>query len=324
MFNSKNLNPDHDGRAFVLTAFVASDDITRIFDKQSKGHIHSVFNTSFNLAFGDHLVHVGAVGNGVAPFGIGMEQGQATLLTKLLAVNSDVYWDERSVSLIFPKGIILSLDRVNWTNHKVQQAHYELMRLEENFTILANTLMQADWQIGLAQSEEEKKRFIQYVLNPSSSTTKDFPVIDELERLQNLAFNEESTDAEKVFDYWIGRGLGLTPSGDDCITGICAVFSALEGTNQAFIHQLQSYLVERGRKRTTHIALEYLLYATENKFHSHLLNVCNALGKRPVTEFSKAIEEMKGIGHTSGADTLVGILIGIKAVVMHKKKGDYY
>ena len=80
--------------------------------------------------------------------------------------------------------------------------------------------------------------------------------------------------------------------------------------------------MEHGRKRTTHIALEYLMYATENKFHSHLLQVCYVLGEPQGAEFSKALDEMKGIGHTSGADTLVGVLIGIKAAVSHKKKGD--
>ena len=91
--------------------FAASEDIAHIFNKHPKGHVHSVFTSSFNLAFGKHLVHIGAVENGVAPFGIGLDQLNATLLTKLLAVNLEVFWDEYSTSLIFPKGISLSLDQ---------------------------------------------------------------------------------------------------------------------------------------------------------------------------------------------------------------------
>ena len=91
--------------------------------------------------------------------------------------------------------------------------------------------------------------------------------------------------------------------------------SAFEGTNQTFLQQLKTYLSEHGRERTTHIALEYLLYASENKFHSHLLELCMVLDKPRGPEFLKALEEMKKMGHTSGADTLVGILVGIKAAV---------
>ena len=147
-------------------------------------------------------------------------------------------------------------------------------------------------------------------------------VLDKLESLLRLACNDSGEDAIEVFDYWIGRGLGLTPTGDDIITGICAVLSSTEGTDKLFLQQLNSYLVEHGRERTTHIALEYLMYATESKFHSHLLQVCYVLGEPRGAGFSKALDEMKGIGHTSGADTLVGVLIGIKAAVSHKRKGD--
>lgn len=310
-----------DSKAFVLNAFVASEEVSRILNEHPKGHVHSVFNNSFNLSFGEHLVHIGAVENGVAPFGIGMEQVNAALLTKLLAVNLEVCWDEASTSIVFPKGICLSLRKVIWTNQKVRPIEYQIQQLEDSLTFMAEKLLLADWTTGLAETEEEKKRIIHYLVH-STLSDEGVLVLDKLDSLISLACKNEDIAAGEVFDYWIGRGLGLTPTGDDIITGICAVLSSVEGTNQTFIQQLKSYLVEHGRKRTTHIALEYLLYATENKFHSHLLQVCYVLNEPQGAEFSKSLEEMKGIGHTSGADTLVGVLIGIKAAVIHKKKGD--
>ena len=65
-----------------MSALAASEDISRILEKNPIGNVHSVFNTSFNLAFGEHLVHIGAVENGLAPFGIGMEQANATATYK--------------------------------------------------------------------------------------------------------------------------------------------------------------------------------------------------------------------------------------------------
>lgn len=318
LFNTTNRDSNRASDAFLLNAVAASDEILHIFKRNPKGHVHSVFNTSFNLSFGGQLVHIGALGSGLAPFGIGMEQSNAHLLTALVAVDLEVYWDKESRTLRFPKGITLSLNQVKWTNHTMQPFAYDSVSLQDNFTFMANRLLQADWQTGLAESEEEKRKIIHYLLDSSSSTDR-IQVLDKLESLRALVCHHEM-DADMVFDYWIGRGLGLTPSGDDCITGICAVLSAMEGTDQTFLRKLKSYLDERGRKRTTHIALEYLLYATENKFHSHLLQVIRLVDKPRGAEFLKALEEIKEIGHTSGADTVVGMLIGMKAAIIHKKE----
>ena len=317
MFYSTGVNSCHDSGAFELTALAASDDISRILEKNTKGKVHSVFNNSFNLAFGEQLVHVGAFENGLAPFGIGLEEAHAKLLTKLLVANQEVFWDKRSMSLLFPGGITLSFGQVKWTKHKLQSSNYQYANVEGNFAFMAERLLQADWQTGLANNEEEKRQILHYLVDPSSFR-EDVPVLEKLAELKGLISGNEGIEAEDVFNYWMGRGLGLTPSGDDVITGICAVLSALKGTNQTFLQQLKSYLVEHGRTRTTHIALEYLLYASDNKFHTHLLEICTVLDKPRGPEFVKALEEMKKMGHTSGADTLVGILVGIKAAVLFK------
>lgn len=318
MVDSKNINSGHHRDAFVLKAIAASSEVLPILKSNSNGHVHSVFNNSFNLAFGGHLVHIGALGNGIAPFGIGLEQADVQLLTTLLAVDLEVVWDEASMSVLFPKGITLSLAEATWTTHQMQPFTYSVPSLEDNFMFLANRLLQDDWNTGLAQTSEEKKRIVQYIVDPATSIGE-LLVLEKLDELRESVMHH-GMDAEKVFDYWIGRGLGLTPSGDDCITGICAVLSALEGTDQTFSQKLKSYLVEHGQQRTTHVALEYLLYAVENKFHSHLLQLCYVLDKPRGAEFLKALEELKEIGHTSGADTLVGMLIGMKAAVIHKKE----
>ena len=246
LFDLKDVNPDTANKAFVLNAYAASKEITHILKEHPKGHVHSVFNTSFNLSFGGHLVHIGDMENGVAPFGIGLEQVNATLLTKLLAVNLEVYWDEVCTSIVFPKGICLSLGKVIWTNHKVQPNDFQLHHLEDSLTFLAKKLLQADWTTGIAETEDVKMRIIHYLVH-STPSDEDGLVLDKLDSLLSLACNDGTANASEVFDYWIGRGLGLTPTGDDIITGICAVLSTTEGTDQTFLQQLNSYLVEHGR-----------------------------------------------------------------------------
>lgn len=318
LYYSMGENINHTG-PFTMTALAASDDIHRILDEYQKGRVHSVFNSSFNLVFGGHLIHIGALTNGLAPFGIGLSEEIALVLTKLVQANEEVYWDVQSQSIIFPRGFCLALNQVNWTNHKVQPFEYQLSTIKTNAAFIAEKLLQNDWQTGLGNSEEEKKQIIHYLVD-STTSHDDSVIFGKLSSLMKLVRNEEGIEAEEVFDYWIGRGLGLTPSGDDCITGICAVLSAFDGIDQTFIRKLTSYLDDRGRKRTTDIALEYLLYATDNKFHSHLQGICYVLNQPTGSGLIEALDELKKIGHTSGADTLLGVLVGITSVILNKEE----
>ena len=87
------------------------------------------------------------------------------------------------MSLVFPRGISLSLGQVKWTNHKLQPFNYQYAYLKDNFEVIAGRLLQADWQTGLAETEEEKKRIIHYLLD-SSSSHEDVLVLEKLEDLK--------------------------------------------------------------------------------------------------------------------------------------------
>ncbi|WP_316568168.1 DUF2877 domain-containing protein [Neobacillus sp. YIM B06451] len=291
-----------------------SDEIYKILKSNPNGYVHSIFNNSFNLAFDNYLVHVGPVENGLSPFSIGLVRHDVQQLIMKISNKQEVAWDVPSKTIVFSEGASISLEQAEVTNHTLDGHYYNPHLLKENFLFVADTLLDDYWQTGLAENNDDKRMLIKYLLDPIFDQ-KDNLILKELDNLKKLAHGEETAVAETVFNYWIGRGLGLTPSGDDVITGICAILSALNGTNKAFQQQLKSYLVENGRKRTTHIALEYLLYATESKFHSYLIRMCYVMDKPRGPEFLAALEDMRKIGHTSGADTIIGMLVGIKATV---------
>ncbi|OCA85847.1 hypothetical protein A8F94_13350 [Bacillus sp. FJAT-27225] len=295
------------------TARAASNEIYKIVERNQKGYVHSIFNNSFNLAFGDSLIHIGDVEKGISPFGIGLNKQDVQQFIREIRGNQNVVWHRHSETFVFSEGPSLSIGQAELANPVLYGFMYNLWHLKDNLLFVADRLLQEDWQTGLAQTNNDKIMLIKFLTDPIFNQ-KDHPILHELDNLKMLARGDQSTDANNVFNYWIGRGLGLTPSGDDVITGICAIFSALEGTNDVFQQQLKTYLFEYGRKRTTHISLEYLLYAAENKFHSHLIQMCQVMDKPRGTEFMTALEEMRKIGHTSGADTVIGVLLGIKAL----------
>ncbi|MGE8206642.1 DUF2877 domain-containing protein [Heyndrickxia sp. NPDC080065] len=314
---SISLEESNNGKRMEWTASLISTEIDKILEKNPQGCVHSVFTNSFNLVFGESLVHVGALENGLAPFGIGLNQNDVQKLIGQIRNKQSVSWDKLSRKLVFTEGIILSLNQVESKSHSFTKRRINQTNLMDNFHYVSNKFLESDWLPGLAQTAEEKKSIVNFLLS-KLLLSSDFQLLNEMNHLVKLVQGDQTVNPASVFNYWIGRGLGLTPSGDDVLTGVCAILSSLYGTQGTFQEQLKRYLLVYGRKRTTHIAYEYLLYATENKFHSHLIQMCNVMDHPLGSEFLKSLEEMKQIGHTSGTDTLLGILLGIKALHIEK------
>ncbi|VUS83112.1 DUF2877 domain-containing protein [Klebsiella spallanzanii] len=102
---------------------------------------------------------------------------------------------------------------------------------------------------------------------------------------------------------WLGKGPGLTPSLDDMLIGMmlaawCAGQMSCYGGRTFFRASGDLHAV------TTQVSVNYLRYASEGRFASPLMHFAHALQRRRRIE--PAIEALLAMGHTSGADTLLG------------------
>ncbi len=102
---------------------------------------------------------------------------------------------------------------------------------------------------------------------------------------------------------WLGKGPGLTPSLDDMLIGMmlagwCAGRMSHCGGRTFFRASGDLHAV------TTQVSVNYLRYASEGRFASPLMHFAHALqcGRR----IAPAVEAVLAMGHTSGADTLLG------------------
>lgn len=156
------------------------------------------------------------------------------------------------------------------------------------------------------------------------------------------ASKDNKTNFEKLICSLIGLGPGLTPSGDDFLTGILLAFSLkknvgtyIETENQTDIRKNIrtktdreiAIIKELDRKqqqickvasenldRTNDISKEYLLCAMENRFGElyHELQEQLYCGNVQQDIFRRIIRT----GHSSGLDTLNGLAIGLKMIRM--------
>lgn len=296
-----------------ITASQYSEVVPEIM-KQSKGFVHSVFNSSFNLQYGERLVHIGPIENGIAPFGIGLRNQMAIELTRLVKKQEEVEWDSITKRLSFENNVILNLEFAKKNNIYLKQYEVDFSQLHKNKIKMIDLIIQFGWVGGLFKDKAQQEAILDYIKDESTSTNLEFSELNQkiIKLLVLVKKNTEFNETE-LFDYWIGRGPGLTPSGDDIMTGICIGLNIVKNDSSLFTKQLKAYLLDKGLKRTTPVAYEYLLYALEGGYHSSILRMGEASIQNDDENLKYRLLEMEKIGHTSGIDTLLGILIGLSS-----------
>ena len=106
----------------------------------------------------------------------------------------------------------------------------------------------------------------------------------------------------------IGRGPGLTPSGDDLLVGFSA---ALTATGHPLARPFARGVAEGARGATTDVAWTYLDHAARGEYAEHLHVVLRALLVGPDGDLAMAVGRVLAWGATSGADALTGIAVAI-------------
>ena len=112
----------------------------------------------------------------------------------------------------------------------------------------------------------------------------------------------------------VGRGPGLTPSGDDAIVGLLAVVHrACFDASMAEVAALARSVVTPLLDRTTPISAHYLRLALDGHMGEHLTALADAcLRGRFVDRALLAC--VRNTGATSGRDALVGVAAGLSLV----------
>lgn len=210
--------------------------------------------------------------------------------------------------------------------------------IAENILSVLLPILTRNYQLGgfsdCAVTTQKRKddSFITQILREKTATI--------LSKDKNTSENQK-TNFEKQICSLIGLGPGLTPSGDDFLTGMLLAFSLQKnigacikigieidirnniGTeNDKEIVTITKELDEKQKQickvvsknleRTNDISKEYLLCATENRFGEvyHELQEQLCCGNVQQDIFCRIIHT----GHSSGLDTLNGLAVGLKMI----------
>ena len=283
---------------------------TELLLTHRQGSIHSVYRKTINLSIGDRLVAVQAKDSPLSPISLITDmtqemmadlpfyKGQTVEITK----NGILFFDDSS-----PVFFLSSSDDICNLKLVSSLSDHQLSLLKNQ---ISDVIRQADTRgfdllfTGQDVSEIPMLKVAKERLNTVSSLLKD----------------QDFDGAARELIRLIGLGIGLTPSGDDFLTGVLAglILAGLppdcpecpeniSGLQFAgtIRKELQSHLCD-----TNDISRAFLQCALDG----HFSKAVNSLSKVPLPDTGELLDAFLAIGHSSGIDSLCGIYFVLKHI----------
>lgn len=270
------------GRSNYLRSFLAN----------SYGKVVEVFRHSLNVKFGNHYLHIGGDELGLTAFGISLPIDEVFRIIRNIEINDLVIYQDGQLRFYGRNVLKYDLKEFHETNLKISSHEVSKQSLELLFRTLQN--MKIEQQIGLDTMD--------------------------LKSLEPILLNFSKKNSDLLVQNLIGRGKGLTPSGDDMLVGILMTLTSIKG--QKYNTQvLRESLMSPNFGNTTNVSKNYIQaivdgYASEDlKILSENLNCNNE------AVFERLISGILTMGHTSGHDTMMGIYLA-SMMVLEGEKDD--
>ncbi len=262
------------------------EEISTAAASSTSFQLHSRFANGFNLSSQHQLIYVGNDRKGTIPFGIHLS---AADFDQIGTIHRPFYFERQ---------------RDSW------------LLTNQEYQIDLQTSKSFDGRLNRIKPENLKEKMaalstyeLRTGMDFSAELAGASPVFQRL-------FSTERTSLTKSFFYYIGRGIGLTPSGDDFLIGLLAIDQVFQFLSADFRPVLLELAAEG--KWTTSVSNAYLTCACNNQFSSLIKNTIDALDGS-LQNWQQAITDLADSGSTSGCDTLAGILAGAN---LYLRKGE--
>ncbi|MDQ0175415.1 oxamate carbamoyltransferase subunit AllH family protein [Bacillus chungangensis] len=268
------------------------------------GRVHSVFQNGCNLRFGDHLVFIGSVKNGRLPFGIHFSVDQVQQMMRIVQRNELVHFQSENETLYFQSSgceIILKSAQIfsNPIPIGFMDQRQSLWHVRSFFTSIIKSGKQNGFDMDLAR----------FLLREYKQSDSSFEIVRKMYKLQEKLDSNDPAAIEEILRFFIGRGKGLTPTGDDMLIGILAIHALTGRVTSTFINKLKQLVYHS--QLTTDVSKTYLQYALKGQFSDTITDILYVFSRSNIGNVDFLIEKLLQTGHTSGVDTAIGMCLAL-------------
>ena len=114
----------------------------------------------------------------------------------------------------------------------------------------------------------------------------------------------------------VGLGPGLTPAGDDFWYGVMIALRAVDCSD--ILEKVSGEVLKRAEYRTNKISRAHMECAARGQGAQALHETISAMGVRDEARLRSALRELDEIGHSSGWDSLAGVVCVLESVASWK------
>lgn len=132
-------------------------------------------------------------------------------------------------------------------------------------------------------------------------------------RLQKSFRCRDRDEIKTILSGWVGAGQGLTPSGDDFLTGLLLVNRIRKILGDTFLSVLGELASE---EYTTAVSVNQYRSSLRGFFSSSMIAFADAYVEKSGEKLSKCVKHILNYGHTSGRDMGAGIYLGLITPVL--------
>ncbi|MGE7689868.1 DUF2877 domain-containing protein [Lysinibacillus sp. NPDC097214] len=252
----------------ILQASAVGSIALQLLNEEKTFTVHSMFEKGLNMVDQDgELIFAGTDENGTFPFGILLDPQTKQMLKTNIQVG----------------------DTLTVRHNRLSHKHFDML--------LNSKTLPLNMDFERANITQLKEN-LQYISFESYEST-DFQRARMLSLINRL--HDPTQNLEKTFRYFIGRGQGLTPTGDDILVGILYGHFINHFIEHKHLETLKALMEE---PLTTIVSKRFITCALDGLFSSKI----TALQHDPSSE---SMNRLIDVGSSSGMDTLYGIYMSL-------------
>ncbi len=155
------------------------------------------------------------------------------------------------------------------------------------------------------------------ILNKGAFQTVSWKGIADFGRWLSFSLNGEGNDEfPAAARRLVGLGSGLTPSGDDFWCGVMIALRAVGCSD--ILEKVSGSVLKQARERTNKISRAHMECAAGGQGAKALHETISAMGVADEARLRSALRELDKIGHSSGWDSLAGVVCVLESVASWK------
>ncbi|WP_429087323.1 DUF2877 domain-containing protein [Brassicibacter mesophilus] len=292
----------------IISPLFISEEIFEVITLTSKISIHSVFNNSFNFKLGKAIVNVSHNKNILPPYGIVLDNRDFEILKK--QINSEsLQFNVSDKSIIVNHIELLFGNETKKYDSTMRKAKNKIY--SSKIRKLTQKVLGYGKQNGFSIENDIMFDIIQNIDNNSYNYLYDKNASEFFLKLELLANFILYGENQETLEYFLGRGMGLTPSGDDFLVGILSVFSSY-GVFQQSIWEIRDLILKNKGIYTNDISEQFLILSTEGKFSMSVISLLNTLSDEEFDD--EIVDNVLNYGQSSGVDIILGIVFAYKVM----------